>query len=141
MTTGFIKLNRSPETLELLDDSHAFILLTLIALRTRRTDEFNVHDLKIGEALIGDFKKCGLTHAQYRAAMKRLGRWGLVAFRPTSRGTVATLLDRRIYDINDSGGDRATTNARPADDKQTTTDTKDMNEKKKKNKGDAHATA
>jgi hypothetical protein len=130
MTTGFIKLNRSPETLELLNDPNAFILLTLIALRARRTDEFNVHDLRSGEALIGDFKKCGLTHAQYRTAMKRLGRWSLVAFRPTSRGTIATLLDHRVYDINDSGSDKPTTNERQANDKQTTTNKKEKNEKK-----------
>ena len=32
MTAGFIKLNRSPETLELLNDASAFTLLTVIAL-------------------------------------------------------------------------------------------------------------
>jgi hypothetical protein len=60
MTTGFIKLNRTSETLELLNDPHAFVLLTVIALRARRTEEFNLHNLQPGEALIGDHKKYGL---------------------------------------------------------------------------------
>ena len=50
MTTGFIKLNRSAETLELLNDPNAFALLTVIALRARRTDEFNIHNLEGGRA-------------------------------------------------------------------------------------------
>ena len=105
MTTRFIKLTRSPETLELLGDPNAFILLTVIALRVRRTDEFNVHNLKSGEALLGDHEKYGLTRQQYHTAMKRLGKWGLAAFKPTTRGTVATLLDHRIYDLNEISGE------------------------------------
>lgn len=101
MSQGFIKLNRGPETLELLHDPNAFILLTVIALRARRTDEFNVHNLRCGQALIGDYEKYGLSRQQYRTAMKRLGQWGLATFKPTTRGTVATLADRRIYDINE----------------------------------------
>ncbi|NLH40692.1 MAG: hypothetical protein GX448_02540 [Planctomycetes bacterium] len=139
MNHGFIKLNRSPETLELLNDPNAFTLLTVIALRARRTDEFNIHNLKRGQALIGDYKKCGLTHSQYRTAMKHLGRWGLVAFRPTSRGTIATLLDHRVYDINDSEGDKPVTNERQPDDKRMTTNKNEKNEKNEKK--DAHADA
>ena len=100
MNPGFIKLNRSSETFELLSDPNAFILLTVIALRARRTDEFNIHNLKSGEALIGDYQRCGLTRQQFRTAMKRLGKWGLAAFKPTTNGTVARLLQQRIYDIN-----------------------------------------
>ena len=102
MNQGFIKLIRSAETLELLNDPSAFVLLTVIALRARRTDEFNIHNLKSGEALIGDFKKCGLTRRQYRTAMKHLGQWGFAVFKPTTRGTVATLRDTRVYDINEA---------------------------------------
>jgi len=104
MTTGFIKLNRGPETLELLSDSNAFILLTVIALRARRTGELNIHNLKCGQALIGDYENYGLTRQQYRTAMKRLGQWGLAMFKPTTRGTVARLADQRIYDINEARG-------------------------------------
>jgi hypothetical protein len=116
MNTGFIKLNRSKETFELLHDANVFALLTVIALRARRTDEFNLHNLKAGEALIGDYRRYGLTRQQYRTAVKRLGQWGLARFKPTTRGTVATLLDHRIYDINDAPGQSS--NNQPATNKQ-----------------------
>ncbi|MEN6575793.1 MAG: hypothetical protein ABFD90_05565 [Phycisphaerales bacterium] len=54
---GFIKLNRSSETLELLYDPNAVILLTVTALRARRTDQFNIHNLRSGEARISDCKR------------------------------------------------------------------------------------
>jgi len=132
MNHGFIKLHRSPETLELLNDPNAFILLTVIALRARRTDEFNLHNLKSGEALIGDFKKYGLTHRQYRTAMKRLGQWGFAAFKPTTRGTVAMLCDTRIYDINEVPRDKQKANRCQADDTQTTTNKKEKKQKNEK---------
>ena len=64
--------------------------------------------------------------------MKRLGQWGFAAFKPTTRGTVATLCDNRIYDINEAGGDKQKTNARQTDDKRATTNKKEKNEKKEK---------
>ena len=133
MNHGFIKLNRTTETLELLKDPNAFTLLTVIALRARRTDAFNTHNLASGQALIGDYTNCGLTHRQYRTAQERLAHWGLATFRPTSRGTVATLVDASVYDINAADGDKQTTNARQTDDKQTTTNKKEKKEKKEKN--------
>jgi len=62
--------------------------------------------------------------------MKRLAQRGFVAFKPTTRGTVTTLRDARIYDINESDGDRQTTNARPTNDHRAATN---KNEKKEKN--------
>jgi len=132
MNTGFIKLKRSSETLELLHHPNAFILLTVIALRARRTDEFNIHDLKAGEALIGDCKKYGLTRGQYRRAMKHLGHWGLAAFKATPRGTVATLCDTRVYDINEVAGSRPATSTLPTDDQQATTNKNEKNKKREK---------
>ena len=140
MTTGFIKLNRSNETLELLNDPNAFILLTVIALHPA-DEQLNVHNLRCGEALIGDRAKCGLTQCQYRTAMKRLGRWGFAAFKPTSCGTIAMLLDHRVYDINDSRGDKPMTNERQPDDKQMTTKKNEKKEKKEKNEEGPHADA
>jgi len=136
MNHGFIKLNRSPETLELLDDPNAFVLLTVIALRARRTDEFNIHNLQSGEALIGDYKKYGLTRQQYRTAMKRLGQWRFAAFKPTTNGTVATLLDQRIYDINlaceQPAGNHQITNDPPTANHRPTTNKNEKKEKKEK---------
>jgi len=100
MKEGFIKLKRTNETLELLKDTSAFILLTTIAVRARRANEFTVHDLEPGEALLGDHDRHGLTRQEYRGAQRRLKRWGLAAFKPTTRGTVAKLLNDRIYDVD-----------------------------------------
>ena len=101
MGEGFIKLKRTSETLELLKDTNAFILLTIIALRARRTREFTVHDLDPGEALLGNHDRYGLTRQEYRGAQRRLKRWGLAAFKPTSHGTVARLLNHRIFDVTE----------------------------------------
>jgi len=101
MSEGFIKLKRSNATWELLQDPKAFGLLTLIAMRAKRTGNFSVHRLKIGQALIGGHKACGLTRKEYRNAMIRLKRYGLADFKAANKGTIATLLDNRIYDINE----------------------------------------
>jgi hypothetical protein len=132
MNHGFIKLHRSPETLELLSDPNAFILLTVIALRARRTDEFNIHNLKSGEALVGDCEKYHLTRRQYRTAVKRLRQWGLATFKPTTHGTVATLCGTRVYDINEVTSDQQKTSTRPTGDQQATTNKKEKKQKNEK---------
>lgn len=98
--SGFIKLKR--EAIELLtDDPDAFLLLTLIALRTKRSDSKIVKcKLKIGEALIGDYKCIGFTEKKYRRAIQKLKEGGLAAFKGTNKGTIATLSDSGLYDIN-----------------------------------------
>jgi len=133
MNHGFIKLNRTTETLELLKDPNAFTLLTVIALRARRTDAFNTHNLKPGEALLGDHANYGLTRRQYRSAIRRLKRYGLAGFRPTARGTVATLMGTTIYDINAPEGGQPKANEGPARDQQGATNKKEKKEKKEKN--------
>ena len=55
---------------------------------------------------------------------------GFAAFKPTTRGTVATLCDTRIYDINEVAGDQQETNARPTADQQAATNKKEKKEKK-----------
>ncbi len=136
MNPGFIKLNRSNDTLELLGDPNAFILLTVIALRARRTDEFNVHNLHSGEALLGDHEKYGLSEQQYRSARKRLARWGFASFKPTTRGTVAKLLGQRIYDINEMLAQQTdngqTTDCPRTSNARATTNKKEKKEKKEK---------
>jgi len=137
MNHGFIKLIRSAETLELLNDPNAFVLLTVIALRARRSDAFNIHNLQSGEALIGDYRKYGLTRQQYRTAMKRLGQWRFAAFKPTTRGTVATLCGNGIYDINitceQPSNNHQTTNDQPTANQRPTTNKNEKKEKKEKN--------
>ena len=100
MSSGFIMLNRGSDTNWLLRNKNAFVLLSLIALRAQRTDERNIYNLKIGQALVGDYKSCGLTESEYRTAKTWLINHNLATFEPTTRGTIATLCNNYIYDIN-----------------------------------------
>lgn len=131
-TTGFLMLQRSKETEELLREPGCFTLLTLIAYRARRTDGFSVHGLKPGEALIGDHGSCGLTQRQYRTAKVKLENWRFATFRATNRGTIAKLCDSRIYDINEEPSDKPSDNQatikRQAGDKLATTNNKRIKE-------------
>ena len=93
MAAGFVKLNRSEQSMSLLSsDPKSFHLLTWIAFRASR---------ETGEALIGDWKSMGATsEAAYRRTKKRLEATGLATFKPTSKGTIAKLVDTHVYDIN-----------------------------------------
>ncbi|MCP4393013.1 MAG: hypothetical protein GY804_01905 [Alphaproteobacteria bacterium] len=98
--TSFIMFKRSEETLELLKDGNCFLLLSLIALRARRTNTFNIKNLKSGEAFIGDPEACGLTQSKYRTAKKKLEKYGFITTKITNRGTIAKLINTSIFDVN-----------------------------------------
>lgn len=134
---SWVKLKRSKETDELLIYPQGFILYTQIALRARRTDLFNKYNLKPGEAIIGDFVNIGLTEQQYRTAKIKLQEWGLATFKSTPNGTIATITNSDIYDINiDEGNGQSNiqaTNKQRASNRQVTTN-KNNKKKKKENK-------
>jgi len=96
----YLMLNRTLDTKELLRDPHAFVLLTLVALRARRTNGIDTDSLTIGQALIGDYETIGLTRQEYRTALKHLEKYQILTTQPTNKGTVATLCNSTIYDIN-----------------------------------------
>ena len=115
--------------IELLKDPPAYLLLSQIAYRARWTDEYNKDDLSIGQALIGDYKNIGLTEKQYRNAKKRLERGGFATFKRAFNGTVATLTNTDIFDINIGDG------ANPSIEKgQSKGDQRATNKKDKKDK-------
>ena len=97
---NFIMLKRSEGTNELMKYPPAFMLLTQIALRARRTNKFSLHNLKQGEAMIGDYSSIGITQQQYRTAKKNLEKWGFATFRSTSRETIARITNTDIYNVN-----------------------------------------
>lgn len=104
--SGWILFHRSEETTELLaKEPKAFVLLALIAQRARWKNAVIPDGLKKGEALIGknDFEKAGLTEHDYRRAKEVLERAKLVSFRrakgTAKPGTVATLLDARVFSL------------------------------------------
>ena len=124
-----MKLMKNKETMELLTNApNAFMLLTQIALRAKRTNDFSTHGLTIGQALIGDYKSIGLTEQKYRTAKGLLESWGFATFKGTNKGTIATLINSRVYDINEecrqrskqrSGNDQVTTNKKEKKEKNT----------------------
>jgi hypothetical protein len=98
---GFIKLMRTDDVIELLRFPIALALLTQIALRARRTvEQFNPHHLKLGEALIGDYRSIGATRQQYRTAKRQLVEWGVITIRVTIKGTIARLSNFQVFDVN-----------------------------------------
>jgi len=135
--TAFIKLVRSKEAEELMKKPDAFLLLTQIALRARRSNDLSVDNLKIGEAKIGDYKNIGLTERRYRTAKRDIQAWGLATFKATNRGTIAKLANKRVYDINeeakDEPNDRQETSWRRSGDELETTN-KNIRIKEYKNK-------
>lgn len=115
MNRGFIKVLRGVITEELLRKDHgAFCLLIAIGLRARWSHGRSEDGLDFGQAFIGDYRECGLTEKRYRGAKRRLELRGLVRFKGTRRGTVATIVDRQVVDLVDArslkvfkGGPRA----------------------------------
>lgn len=113
MSQRFIKFIDSEEAHFLLvKHPKAFLLLHLIAKRARRIPGLP-DGLEIGEALIGDFKECGLkTRAEYRHALEVLKKRAHIKISETCRtrqkattgttteGTRVKLLTSSIWDIN-----------------------------------------
>jgi hypothetical protein len=98
---GFIRLRRSPLLAEITLDHNAAALLLLIASRARWHNGPNKHNLKIGEAIVGDYKAAGLTRRKYREALRRLEhQWQQITTRPTNRGTIVKLTESAIFDLS-----------------------------------------
>jgi hypothetical protein len=96
----YVKLYRTDEAIELLKFPKTFALFTLIALRARRTDTMNIQGLNVGEAFLGDHEVVGLTRQEYRTRLKKLRKLKLITYRTTNKGTIATIINKDIYDIN-----------------------------------------
>lgn len=97
---GFVKMIRSPDILELIETwPLAFALAAIIALRARYRPGVSLKGLQPGEALLGDFARYGLTEQQYRTCKKQLTKWNFATFKPTPKGTVARLMDTRLFDV------------------------------------------
>ncbi len=134
MNKGFIKLQRNPAILEIIQQRpSAWALLTLIALRARREKKFN--SLEAGEAMIGDWKAYGASSERvYRTDKNWLKTAGLVTIKVTSRGTIAKLTSTDFYDLNIGGGTSRATGNRRARDEQETTNKNVKKEKKERKK-------
>lgn len=105
---AFIQLRRDvdPDLLRALwRRPCAWVLLSMIAHRARRSPGLEPRTgekLETKEALVGDHK--GMTRGEYRSALGFLEKSGLITTRPTSRGTVAMLVNSDVYNINPESG-------------------------------------
>ena len=123
---GWFKAVRSEEAFELIrHNRNAFVLLYAIASRARWRDGISVAGLCPGEAFIGDYKAIGLTEREYRTAKTVLENGGFATFKPTNRGTIATLCATSVFgigvELSDGQNDGQATSSRRAGDGQTTT--------------------
>jgi len=98
----FIKFKADSDLfLSMLSSGHhkEIALLSLMAIRARRADD-PVTGLKSGDCFLGDLKSIGMTEKQYRTAKKNLEKFGLATFKGANKGTVGTLTNSEVYDIN-----------------------------------------
>ncbi len=117
----FVKLLRSKAAEELESDMPANHLLSIIARRAKRTDDFSKHGLLVGQALVGDYVKCNMTRQQYRGAIARLQKYGFVTIKTTTKGSVVTLVGKKVYDINRQQSNQTPTIKQPSSNHQATT--------------------
>lgn len=97
---GWVKMQRGEDINELIATSPlAFTLAAVIALRARYRHGTNLRGLSPGEACLGDYAACGMSQQEYRTAKKNLEGWGFATFKATNRGTVARLIDTRLFDV------------------------------------------
>jgi hypothetical protein len=98
---GWFKASRHGDAMELVKANPlALTLAWVIARRARWNPEaFNPHCLEMGEALLGDFEEYGMTRQQYRTTLANLQEWRFATIKPTTKGTVARLLDSRLFSV------------------------------------------
>jgi hypothetical protein len=97
---AFMKLMRSEALMSLISKPYALTLLTVIAMRAKRVDDDSSDELELGQAYIGDYRNYGMTEATYRTAKEQLTKRGLIATKATNKGTIATLTNTKVFDIN-----------------------------------------
>lgn len=144
---GYFVAWRTDEFYELLRAKpNAYRLLSLIASRARYHDGYSGDGVGPNECLIGadDVGRwLNLSAREYRTAKGVLESAGFVTFQATGRGTVARLMDSRVFSASvpardrpsDRPEDKPATGQRQASDRAATTNKKDKQEKKEKNQG------
>jgi hypothetical protein len=98
---GYWEATRCDDALELVKaNPFALLLAYIISGRARWREGFNPHNLKFGEAFIGDFENYGMSESIYRTAKAYLAKWGFATFKTTTKGTIAKLIDTRLFKVN-----------------------------------------
>jgi hypothetical protein len=100
---------RTDEAFELLQrHPTAFLLAYVIAFRARWKAGKSLLGLEPGEALLGDFEAIGMTEQMYRTAKAVLKKYEFATFRTTPKGTIAKLIDTRLFSISDAASNTQT---------------------------------
>lgn len=99
MEYTYIKYNRSEMARSLHTKPIENHLLAVIAQRIKYKDD-PILKLKARECFMGDYQAIGLTRQSYRTALKNLEDYGFITTKPTNKGTVVTLINNDVYDIN-----------------------------------------
>lgn len=86
------------ETDNLMKDTEAFLMLLKIAYNTKRDDFFSIPDLEIGQAFI-TAEVMGMSQQTFRTTKKKLEKWGFAKFKPTSKGTIATITTDKFFKL------------------------------------------
>jgi hypothetical protein len=99
---GHIKIQRKAQWY-LENDVHVYLIMSQAMFRALRNEEsqFNIHKLKSGQALLGDFEKLGLSRQQYRDALDRIVKiYKIGTIQGTNKGTIITIINTTFCDIN-----------------------------------------
>lgn len=129
--SGFIMMKRNDAFRTMFKKGyHAeFVVITEIAFRAKR-EYCPIQKLNAGEAQMGDFESLNLTRQKYRTALKNLEKWGFITINPTKRGSIVTLVNSELYDINvtepNHQANQKLTNSQPSLNQQLTTNNKEI---------------
>ncbi len=133
---GFIKFIRESKEFDMLvlRRPSAFVLLSIIAKRAKRSNDHPYPELEMGEALIGDHETYGVTRQIYRTDKEFLEKFKFSTFKTTNRGTIAKLINSSVFDINIDGSQPAKQPVnQPSANHQPTTNKNDKNVKRENN--------
>jgi hypothetical protein len=72
----------------------------------------------MGEAFIGDFENYGMSERNYRTAKDHLSKWRFATFKTTNKGTIAKLMDSRLFEVITAASDGRNADGRQAADEQ-----------------------
>lgn len=137
--SGWFKAVRSEVGFELIKlNPNAFVLLYVIAFRARWHDGFNAKGLTIGQAFLGDHKNYGMSERQYRTAKQVLETHRFATFKATSKGTVSTITDSRVWELFEGQAD-GQSDGQPTDSRRTSdgqpTDSRRLTKKERTKEG------
>lgn len=98
----YVQLNRESLSLHHLLQKRptAFLLLTLIAIRAKRSNNHPDKTLEVGECYVGDYVSYGVSEQIYRNDKTCLKSTGQATFRSTNKGTIAKLTNSNVFNIN-----------------------------------------